>query len=160
MSDHHRSALIGILILLFSRPSIAQPRATDLLNQVGLVQRLGEPIPSGLHFANESGRSVTIEELVAHKPAIILPVFYRCPMLCTQVLNALVRAVSAIDLLPGKDFEIIVFSFDPRETPTLAAEKKLNYLRSPFSPEKRSGCHFLVGDESSIRRLTAAIGYS
>ena len=156
----NKSAILTLLLCSFSNSVRAQLSPAKAMQGAALTQRIGEQVPLKTEFVDETGKTVTLGALVSDHPAIILPVFYRCPMLCTQVLNALVRGVSAIDLQPGRDFDIVVFSFDPRETHTLAAEKKLNYLKPPFPPEKRAGWHFLVGKQDSIAAITSAIGYS
>jgi protein SCO1/2 len=80
-------------------------------------------------------------------------------MLCTEVLNGVVRALLDISLTVGKDFNVLTVSFDPRETPVLAAAKKKTYLERYGQPSAEQGWHFLTGDEEPIKRLTAAVGF-
>lgn len=138
---------------------VAQSPPDPTLNAVSLDQRLGTTVPLHLNFTNEKGNTIELQSLFDNKPVILAPVFYRCPMLCSQILNALVRTIAGQTLTPGVDFSVVVFSFDPRETPQLAAEKKLEYLRRMPRPEARQGWHFLVGKPGAIRELTDAIGY-
>jgi len=86
-------------------------------------------------------------------------VYYDCPMLCTQVLSSMTSTFGVLALDPGRDFEIVVVSFDPRETPALAAEKKALYVERFGRPGTEGGWHFLTGDEASVKRLTAAAGF-
>ncbi len=146
-------------LLVVARLAFAQVAATNPLDQIGLTQRVGQSIPLDLVFRSEAGDAVTIGNYFGRGPVVLAPVFYQCPMLCTQVLNALLRTVKKLDFVPGRDFEVVVFSFDPREAPTLAAEKKLNYLRHEFDPKSHQGWHFLTGEQAAIARLTDAIGY-
>jgi protein SCO1/2 len=90
---------------------------------------------------------------------IVAPVYYRCPMLCNQVLNGLTRSLKPLSLDAGKDFDVIAVSIDPSETPELAARKKSNYLERYDRPGTESGWHFLTGAEPSITELTRAIGF-
>ncbi len=94
-----------------------------------------------------------------HKPVILVLAQYRCPMLCTQVLNGLVRAMLDLSLSAGDEFEVVTVSFDPRETPDLAAAKKKTYLERYGRPGAEHGWHFLTGEDTDIRRLTEAVGF-
>jgi protein SCO1/2 len=59
----------------------------------------------------------------------------------------------------GKDFEIVVVSFDPRETAAMAMAKKRVYSRRYGRPEEAIGWHFLTGDEPAIARLAGSAGF-
>ena len=90
---------------------------------------------------------------------ILAPVYYRCPMLCTQILNGLASSLKAVSLDPGKDFEIVAVSFDPKDTPETAASKKQMYMRRYGRPGTANGWHLLTGDEANIKALMDTIGY-
>jgi protein SCO1/2 len=137
----------------------AQDNAGSVVNQVGFDQRLGERLPLGLRFRDDSGRELALGELFGRRPVIVAPVYYRCPMLCNQVLNGLTRSLKPLSLDAGKDFDVVAVSIDPSETPELAARKKANYLERYDRPGAESGWHFLTGGESSIAELTRAIGF-
>jgi len=85
--------------------------------------------------------------------------YYDCPMLCTQVINGLSSALGVMSLNPGKDFEIVTVSFNPRDTPATAAAKKAVYLDRYKRPGAAEGWHFLTGDQPQIDRLTKAAGF-
>ena len=86
-------------------------------------------------------------------------VYYTCPMLCTQVLNAMTATISTLSLDPGKDFDLVVISIDPREKPAQAAAKKAEYTHRYKRPGTEGGWHFLTGTEPEIKRVTAAAGF-
>ena len=87
-------------------------------------------------------------------------VYYRCPMLCTQVMNGISSSLKAVPFAPGTDFDVVLVSFDPRDTPADAAEKKRTHLQY-WSTEATAGAwHFLTGDEATIRRVTSAAGFT
>ena len=90
---------------------------------------------------------------------LLAPVYYRCPMLCTQILNGVASALKAVSLRPGKDFEVVAFSFDPKDTPELASSKKATYMRRYGRPETANGWHFLTGDPANIKTLMDAVGF-
>ena len=153
-------ACIGFLfVLLLSPIARADSSLPPVLRQVGFDQRLDAQVPLDAAFADESGRSVRLGDYLGGKPAILVLAYYRCPMLCTQVLNGLVRAMLDIPFDVGKEFEVITVSFDPRETPELAAAKKRTYVERDGRPGADQGWHFLTGGEASIKRLTEAVGF-
>lgn len=149
----------AIIALCASANASAQTSADDALSAVRLEQKLGAPVPIDSSWNDENGSSVTLGQYFENRPVVLVPVFYRCRVLCAQVLSALVRSVTQQTLVPGDDFDVVVFSIDAEETPTLAAEKKLRYLeRSPNSGDP-NGWHFLTGSRDSINQLTQAIGF-
>ena len=150
--------------LYSSRPY--QPRAPvglpKALNGVGIDQKLNEQLPLDLVLKNENGESVKLGDYFGKKPVILSLVYYQCPMLCNQVLNGMVTAFRTMAFAPGKEFDVVTISFDPRETPALAAAKKKTYV-DYFAEEKRAsaaaGWHFLTADEASIARITSSVGF-
>jgi protein SCO1/2 len=129
------------------------------LRAVGFDQHLGEQVPLDAEFVDESGKTVRLGDYFRGKPVILVMAYYRCPMLCTLVLNGLVQGMIDMSFDVGKDFEVITVSFDPRETPGLAAAKKQTYLSRYRRPGAAVGWHFLTGKEASIRRLAQSIGF-
>jgi protein SCO1/2 len=129
------------------------------LQDVGIDQRLNQPVPLDLVFRNEAGEPVTLRSLMRGKPVILSLAYYECPMLCTLVLNGLVSAMRALPFDAGKEFDVITVSFDPKDTPELAAKKKANYLETYRRQGAAAGWHFLTGDEASISQLTRAVGF-
>jgi protein SCO1/2 len=130
-----------------------------ILRQVGFDQRLNEQVPLDLIFRDETGRAVKLGDYFTSKPVILVLAYYRCPMLCTEVLNGLVRTLLDVPFAMGKDYEVVTVSFDPRETPEMAAAKKRTYLERYGRPEAGQGWHFLTGEEDSIEKLTKAVGF-
>ncbi len=135
------------------------PRA---LGDVGIDQKLNEQLPLDLVFRNENGEQVKLGSYFGKKPVVVSLVYYQCPMLCNQVLNGMVTAFKVMAFKPGEEFDVVTVSFDPRETPALAAAKKKTYV--DYLPEAKraaaaSGWHFLTGDEANIKRITDAIGF-
>jgi protein SCO1/2 len=130
------------------------------LREVKIEQRLNEQVPLDLQFKDETGRDVQLGEYInGSKPVILSLVFYQCPMLCNQILNGLMASLRAQTFDAGKEFEVLTVSFDPRETPQMAAEKKQSYMQRYNRPGAEKGWHFLTGDQENIRRLTDAVGF-
>jgi protein SCO1/2 len=129
------------------------------LQEVGIDQKLNEQVPLDLVFKDEGGKEVKLSDYFNGKPVVLSLAYYNCPMLCTQVLNGLTGAMKGMSFNAGDEFNVITVSFDPREKPDLAAEKKQVYLKSYQREGASQGWHFLTGDEESIKKLTQAVGF-
>jgi protein SCO1/2 len=137
-----------------------KPALPEGLQGVGIDQKLDSRVPLDLVFHDEAGRSVALGSFFqARKPVIFVPVYFRCPMLCTQILSGVSSSLKAVSFNPGRDFEVVAFSFDPRDTPGDAESKKELYVKRYGRPGTRNGWHFLTGDEANIKALTDALGF-
>lgn len=152
---------IWLLVAMLPSLSMAQDRMglPPLLRNVTIDQRLNQQVPLDIPFRDEAGQTVQLRQYFHDKPVILSLVYYDCPMLCTLVLNGLVRAMRVISLSAGNQFTVVTVSFDPRETPALAAAKKREYLDRYRRAGAEAGWHFLTGDEPSIQALTRAVGF-
>ncbi len=130
-----------------------------LLKQVAIDQRLQAQVPLDLMFKDETGRDVRLGEFFGKRPVVLALVYYECPMLCTQVLNGAVSALSVLNFDAGKEYDFIAVSINPKEGPGLAAQKKQAYLERYNRPGSAAGWHFLTGKEENIQRLAAAVGF-
>jgi protein SCO1/2 len=137
----------------------AQSPQASLLKKVDVEQKIGTKLPLDLHFRDSEGHDVRLGDLFGKRPVILTMVYYECPMLCTLVLNGVVRAIRALPFEVGKGFDIVTVSFDPKEGPELAARKKKAYLEHYRHPEAADSWHFLTGDQAAIKRLTDAVGF-
>src|SRR5207237_984315 len=99
------------------------------LHGVGIEQKLDQQVPLNLIFRDEAGRQVPLSTFFHGKPVLLAPVYFRCPMLCTQILSGVAGALKAVSFDAGRDFEVVAFSFDPQDTPGTAAAKKETYLK-------------------------------
>lgn len=131
------------------------PEVADL----AFEQRIGSQAPLNLEFRDEEGRKVRLEEFARRRPVILVLAYYRCPQLCNLVLNGLFDGLKNVPYQIGEEYEIVVVSFDARETSDIAAAKKANYLQSYGRPGADRGCHFLTGDQPQIERLAEAVGF-
>jgi len=131
----------------------------QVLQRVGVEQRLNQPLPLETEFVDDTGKTVKLADYFGKHPAILTLVYYNCPMLCSEEMDGLTSALEMVKLTPGKDFEIIVISIDPTETPELAAKKKAFYLKRYGRPETANGWHFLTGQRTSIDKVTEAVGF-
>lgn len=131
-----------------------------VLQGANIQQHLNAQLPLKAAFTDDHGNSVTLGQYFDGKhPVLLSTVYYNCPMLCSEEMDGITSALEMVHLDPGKDFQVVIVSIDPTETPQLAARRKDFYLRRYGRPETASGWHFLVGQEPSIQALTNAIGF-
>jgi len=135
------------------------PAGQNPFSNVGLDQHLNEQVPLDLTFRDETGRLVQLREYFGEKPVILSLAYYDCPMLCTLVINGLIRTLRTLSFSAGKEFNVLTVSFDPREKPPLAAMKRQLTLQSYNRSGAEAGWHFLTGEEESIQKLTKAVGF-
>ena len=141
---------------IMSPPASVRP---PYLTNVGIEQRLDGQVPPDLAFVDDAGRSVKLGDYFGKKPLILNLVYYTCPMLCGEELTGLTAAMKMVKFDVGNQFEVITVSFNPKETPELAAAKKQEYLRRYGRPNAAAGWHFLTGTAESINQLTKAVGF-
>ncbi len=162
--------IVGIVALLLAAgmlraqavPGNAGPAASAMpaaLQDVGFSPPLNGPMPLDLSFRDETGRSVRLREYFGQKPVVLTFVYYRCPMLCDQVEQGVVGVLRMLSFNPGRDYQVVFVSFDSRETPEMAAEKKKKALAHFRRPEADSGWHFLTGSRESVEAATKAANF-
>lgn len=128
-------------------------------SDVGVVEKLGEVVPSDITFFDEYGKPVTMGQLQNGKPTVVAMVYYRCPGICSPLMNGVAEVVDMVDLIPGKDYNVVTISFDPSEDYILANDKKRNYLASMNNPIDENAWRFLTSDSNNIARISNALGW-
>jgi len=129
------------------------------LQNVGFEPQLNAQLPLDVNFRDESGREVQLREYFGRKPVVLALVYYGCPMLCNQVEMGVVGSLKMLSLNPARDYEVLFVSFDPRETPDMAAKKKAAALSRFGRPETAAGWHFLTGKEEAVRAVASAANF-
>lgn len=137
----------------------ADSSTPPMLRDVGIDQRLNQRLPLDAIFQDEDGRAVRLGQYFHGRPVVLVLAYYNCPMLCSQVLEGLLSAARVLSFDAGKEFEIVVASFDPRDRPADARAKKEPYLAEYKRPGAAAGWHFLTGSTASIERITRAVGF-
>ena len=135
-----------------------------LVGQTGVMEKLGERITTDLPFQNEAGETVTVGDLLGQgRPLVVAFVYHSCPMLCSLVLDGLADDVAGLEgLTPGADYEVLAVSFDPRDTPAVAADVKAKYLAEIGRPEAADGLHLWTvteDTEASVETLADDLGF-
>jgi protein SCO1 len=166
-----RSAAISILaVTLLGATALGQRMTQGImsppanmrppgLKNVGIEQHLNDQIPPDLTFRDETGKSVRLADYFGRKPMILNLVYYQCPMLCGEVLSGLESALRVLKFDVGKEFDVLTVSFDPKETPEMAAAKKAEFMKRYGRAGAAEGWHFLTGPQASVDALTKAAGF-
>jgi protein SCO1/2 len=129
------------------------------LENVGIEQHLDAQVPPDLTFRDETGKTVRLGDYFGRKPLILNLVYYNCTMLCGEALAGLASAMRLVKFDVGNEFDVVTVSFDPRETPEMAAAKKKDYVGRYGRASAAAGWHFLTGSTDSINALTQAVGF-
>jgi protein SCO1/2 len=145
---------------LLCAPTTQAQTQQQVAARAGLEQKLNAQVPLEAIFRDEHGKPVKLGRFFQNgKPVILALAYYECPNLCTLVLNGLLQTAQELKLDAGKDYQIVVVSFDPRELPALAAAKKQTYIERYSRQDAAKGWHFLTGEKAAVERLTSSIGY-
>jgi len=128
------------------------------LKQVGYDQRLGNQVPLGLAFRDEAGKPVHLSDYFGPRPVLLVLAYYHCPMLCDMVLSGVGGNLRTMTLKPGEQFDVVVASIDPKETPEQAATAERRTLEH-YGNTKSTGWHFLTGPQESITALAESVGF-
>lgn len=124
---------------------------------IGIVENLGDTIPMNIWFLNENSDTVTLGELITI-PTILSFVYFDCPNLCSPLMDGVAEMVSKLDLALGTDYQIITISFNIKDTPEKAREKKINFVQK-ISKENQKYWIYLTGTQENITAITESIGY-
>jgi protein SCO1/2 len=155
------SAGVLPLVAQKSRPdagtAASQPVAA--LKEIGIDQKPNAKLPLEAEFSDENGAPVKLGQFFGQRPVVMALVYYGCPMLCTQVLNGLAGSLQGLSFSAGQEYDVVVVSFDPGETPAMATERKTQFVSRYIRAADTSRIHFLTGRESSIKDLTTAVGF-
>lgn len=155
-----RLLLLSLLLLSSSGISAAKGGAASVGGRetAGVSEHLGTKIPLDTTFRDETGKPVKLADLITG-PTIILPVFYRCPNVCSVLQFRMAAAVQKLDLSPVKDYRLLSVSFDEQETPEMAARSRQIYLSTISKPFPVEGWRFLTGESASIKSLFDSAGF-
>jgi protein SCO1 len=141
---------------IMSPPANVRP---PKLENVGIEQHLDGQVPPDLIFRDETGKTVKLGDYFGRKPIILDLAYYNCTMLCGEVLLGLTGAMKMVSFNMGEVYDVITVSFDPKDTPELAAAKKKDYVQRYGRPGAQQGWHFLTGQPDAINALTKAVGF-
>lgn len=158
--------IITVLLIGGGKAVLAQevinPSASVDDVEIGVVEHLDDFLPDSISLINEAGEQVWLADLI-DKPTIINFVYYRCPGICSPLMEAVAGVMDKSELIPGKDYQVLTISFDPTETIDLGIRKKNNYLNLMNNADKveaaKTGWKYFVSDTASILRATSATGF-
>jgi protein SCO1 len=166
-----RAAVLGCALLsapLFAQVSSygdkqsgenAGDQLPQVLQKVGVSQHLNQQLPLDATFVDETGKQVKLGDYFGKHPALLSLVYYTCPMLCSEEMDGITSSLEMVKLTPGKDFDVVIISIDPSDTPEQAAKSKALYVKRYGRPETAAGWHFLTGQRPAIDSVTNAVGF-
>lgn len=143
----------------FQKPGKPADQQPLILKHINIQQKLNAQLPLNLVFRDETGKTVHLGDYFGTKPVILSLVYYQCKILCPEEIDGLVGALEMLKFDAGKDFNVVLVSIDPTETPAIAAREKAFYMKRYGRPQDNIGWHFLTGQEPSIRSLATAVGF-
>ncbi|HZF10824.1 MAG TPA: SCO family protein [Thermoanaerobaculia bacterium] len=129
------------------------------LKNVGYDQKLGASLPLSTLVRDEAARTVRLGEFFTRRPVVFALAYFRCPMLCNVVLDDLAATLKIVPFTAGKDYDVVVVSFDPQDTAALAAAKKNEIVARYGKRETAPAWHFLTAGPESIAAITRAVGF-
>ena len=151
-----KQTLFTLTLLLFLIPCFPQA-ATDV--EIGIIEKLDQYVPLDVVLIDEEGEEVVLRDIL-DKPTILNFVYYRCPGICSPLMDGLSNVMDNSDLVLGEEYQALTISFDHREGTILAVRKKNNYLNLMEKKEQaEEGWKFFTADSATIRTLTEATGF-
>jgi len=152
-------AILLLLTLIFVPLPSSGHETTATKADIALEEKLGQYLPADAIFADENGKRVSLKEAI-DKPVIIAPVYLGCTHECPLLLTGLAQVLGKIDMMkPEKDFRVITLSFDDKDNPKIALDKKKNYIKAIGKPFPEDSWKFLTGDAVNIKKFTDSIGF-
>jgi len=132
-----------------------------VLQGLGVHEHLGAQLPLDLVFTDSTGKKVRLgDTLHPDRPEILTLVYYDCPMLCSLLMDGLVRGLSKLDgWTLGKNFDAVTVSFNPADSVQEAGEKRRGYLQELGISDLGSAWPFMTGDAASTKALAQAVGF-
>ncbi len=156
------AALVGLPLGLQAQTSTPTPTPTPApsftAEEVGINEKLGATIPLDLELKGEDGKPVTLRQLI-DKPTILTLNYFRCAGICTPQLGGVAEVLNRTKAEPGKDFQVLTVSFDERDEPEVAAQKRTNYLSEITRPFPPAAWRFLTGPATATKALADAVGF-
>ncbi len=130
------------------------------LSGVGVIEHMMAQVPRDATFRDHTGQTVQIGRYFdGRRPVVLNLVYHRCPMLCSMVLNAVLRSLANTPWSVGEQYDVVTLSIDPRDTPEVAAQKRRRVLETYGRPSAARGWHFLTGTDEEARRVARAVGF-
>jgi protein SCO1/2 len=159
-----------LVAVTFALPALAQYSADKplgasaqstpaYLKNAGLDQRLGTQIPLNLHFRDSTGADAPLGRYFARKPVALALVYFKCAMLCPQVLHGLANSLAQTGYAPARDYDVLVASIDPTDTPADAATARQKFVAQLGGDAPADSVHFVTGAQPEITALAESVGF-
>lgn len=144
------------IAVILSLPAFSQNQVQE--TEIGIDENLDSIMPPNIYVTNEEGQKVLLNKLI-DKPTVLNLVYYRCPGICSPLMEGVADLISKADMEIGKDYQVLTISFDPREDIELAKGKKKNYLKLVKKGDAVNGWKFFVADSANVANITRFFGF-
>ncbi|MCK9411105.1 MAG: SCO family protein [Prolixibacteraceae bacterium] len=147
--------VLGFIFLIASETQAQAVVSKEI--EIGIVEKLGQTIPPDLKFYNEKNDTVTLGSMI-NKPTVLSFVYFDCPNLCSPLQDGIADVIGKTELILGKDYDVITISFNTKDTPEKAREKKKNFVQK-IKDDQRGSWSYLTGELENIQKITEAVGF-
>jgi len=151
-----RSIIMAMMCCFFIHLISIPLKAQDA--RFGIIDLSGSCIPSDIPLLNEDSVWVKFGDLI-DRPTLLSFVYFKCPGLCSPVMDGIAELIEKTDLTLGTDYQIITIGINYKEPLHLAREKKASYLRTMHSDKAGDWWQFYITDSASVKRITDAAGW-
>jgi protein SCO1 len=143
------------------QPSMGQAaqQIPSYLKHTGIEQHLNHPLPLKAVFTDEQRNTAALGHWMGKAPVILVLVYYKCALLCPEVLHGLAAGLKDSGLVPGKDYGVITVSIDPDDSPSDAVAEKAKFVSEVGLSGIDKASHFLTGNQGSIQAISDATGF-
>jgi protein SCO1/2 len=143
--------LLALALRTVAAPAAGAEASPAALRDVDVVEHLGAALPDG-PWRDEAGHVVELRDFTGgERPLLLVLAYYRCPMLCSLVLERAVGLVRSLDGTGAPPFQALTVSFDPRDTPEAAAARR---------EQAGAAWPFLVGEPAAVDAFMRRAGVS
>ncbi|HLP84278.1 MAG TPA: SCO family protein [Phycisphaerales bacterium] len=150
-------------------PNPAPPAVPFEERGVGVEERVGLSLPLDLQMIDQDGQTIELKKYFPGdgKPVLLMLVYYRCPIVCDVFREKMFQTLSQVDAKGdyqmGKDYRVVVVSFDPTEIPETAKGVRELDIRDAYVralPEGAlAGVNYHVAEGSAARTLADSLGF-
>ena len=164
-----RSLFICFLgaFVLFINPGFAEtsqevdPAELIKNKEIGFSTVLGTKLPLDVKFIKQDGKEIKFGEILRVKtPTLLVPMYFGCPRLCGLLTDGFLDLIKDLDLNLGREYNIVILSFDPTEDSKLASDKAVSIYQALQSKEASvENISLLTGNKESIASILDAAGY-
>ncbi|MFO0851039.1 MAG: SCO family protein [Gemmataceae bacterium] len=118
----------------YGKAPLPGDRGAVIPDDVEYEQKLGAVVPLDLELYDHHAAPVTLRQVTAGKPTVLVMAYMRCPRLCNEVLTRLLDSLKEVrrrdpSFVAGGPFNVVVVSVDPKDPPPQMAKRRAEFGR-------------------------------